>query len=156
MLQCPYKDKGSSLFKMEGCIYKHQLDAKNRMRIPAKIREELGEGYYVSVGSGGCLYVYTKQEMEILQEKLSKLNSFGEKQLKGARLITYNSWQVVEDKQGRLRLPDNLLQIGKIKKNIIVAHGPTNVEIWSEEVWNEYFNDVNLEDVASALELLNQ
>ena len=140
---------------MEGCIYKHQLDAKYRMRVPAKIREKLGEEFYISVGSGGCLYIYTSEEMKALQDKLSKLNSFNERQLKGARLITYNSWKVVEDNQGRLRLPDNLLEIAKITKKIVVAHGPTNIEIWSEEVWNDYFNDVDLNDIASALDVLN-
>ena len=44
--------------------YTHQLDAKNRMRIPAKFREELGDGYYITVGTGGCLFVYDEKQME--------------------------------------------------------------------------------------------
>ena len=55
---------------MSGKNYAHQLDAKNRMRIPAKLREELGTGYTVTVGSGGCLYVYSKEQMHT-QQKLS-------------------------------------------------------------------------------------
>ncbi len=141
---------------MTGKNYTHQLDAKNRMRIPAKLREELGEGYSITLGSGGCLYVYSKEQMEVVTEKLKNLNAYREKQLKPARFILYNTWQAEEDKQGRILLPENLRKYAKIEKNIIVFKGPNCVEIWSEEVWNAYFNDVNFEELADAMDLLNQ
>jgi len=52
--------------------YSHQLDAKNRMRIPAKLREELGESYFITIGTGGCLCVYTEEQMEKRIRKLQK------------------------------------------------------------------------------------
>jgi len=140
---------------MSGKNYTHQLDAKNRMRIPAKLREELGEGYSITVGSGGCLYVYSKEQMEEVKTTLKNINSFREKQLKAARFILYNTWQAEEDKQGRILLPENLRKYAKIEKNVIVFKGPNCIEIWSEEVWNEYFNDVNFEELADALDALN-
>ena len=140
---------------MSGKNYTHQLDAKNRMRIPAKLREELGEGYSITVGSGGCLYVYSKEKMEEVKTTLKNINSFREKQLKAARFILYNTWQAEEDKQGRILLPENLRKYAKIEKNVIVFKGPNCIEIWSEEVWNEYFNDVNFEELADALDALN-
>ncbi len=140
---------------MSGKNYSHQLDAKNRMRIPAKLREELGEGYSITVGSGGCLYVYSKEEMKGVTEKLKTINAYREKQLKAARFVMYNTWQAEEDKQGRILLPENLRKYAKIEKNIIVFKGPNCVEIWSEEVWNEYFSDVNFEELADAMDLLN-
>ncbi len=140
---------------MSGKNYLHQLDAKNRMRIPAKLREELGEGYSITVGSGGCLYVYSAEQMHEVKATLKNINSFREKQLKAARFILYNTWQAEEDKQGRILLPENLRKFAKIEKNVIVFKGPNCVEIWSEEVWNEYFNDVNFEELADALDSLN-
>ena len=139
---------------MSGKNYSHQLDAKNRMRIPAKLREELGEGYAITVGSGGCLYVYTKEQMQEVKATLKNINSFREKQLKAARFVLYNTWEAEEDKQGRILLPENLRKYAKIEKNVIVFKGPNCVEIWSEEVWNEYFNDVNFEELADAIDLL--
>ncbi len=139
---------------MSGKNYTHQLDAKNRMRIPAKLREELGEDYSITVGSGGCLYVYTKAQMQEVKATLNNINSFREKQLKAARFILYNTWQAEEDKQGRILLPENLRKYAKIEKNVIVFQGPNCVEIWAEEVWNEYFNDVNFEDLADALDAM--
>lgn len=140
---------------MAGKNYAHQLDAKNRMRIPAKLREELGEGYSITVGSGGCLYVYTKEQMADVKKNLSNINKFREKQLKVARYILFNTWDAEEDNQGRILIPENLRKYAKIEKNVIVFKGPSCVEIWSEEVWNDYFNDVDFDDLADAMDALN-
>ena len=140
---------------MTGKNYLHQLDAKNRMRIPAKFREELGGVYYITVGTGGCLYVYDEEQMAEVKATLKKLNGFREKQLKAARFILYNTWQAEEDKQGRILIPENLRSYAKIQKNVKVFKGPNCIEIWSEEVWNEYFDDVNFEELADALDALN-
>ena len=135
--------------------YAHQLDAKNRMRIPAKLREELGSNYSITVGTGGCLYVYTEEQMQKVKDTLNNINSFREKQLKAARYILYNTWEAEEDNQGRILIPENLRKYAKIEKNVIVFKGPNCIEIWSEEVWNDYFSDVNFEELADALDALN-
>ena len=140
---------------MTGKNYFHQLDAKNRMRIPAKLRDRLGSNYYVTVGTGGCLYVYTEAQMAEVKDTLNKVNAYRDKQLKAARFILYNTWQAEEDNQGRIRLPENLRKFAKIEKNIIVLEGPNCIEIWSEQVWDEYFSDVNFEILADALDVLN-
>ena len=125
------------------------------MRIPAKLREELGSGYTVTVGSGGCLYVYTAEQMKEVKATLTKINAYRESQLKAARFILYNSWEAEEDKQGRILLPENLRKYAKIVKNVVVFKGPNCVEIWSEEVWNDYFKDVNFGELADALDSLS-
>ncbi len=140
---------------MSGKNYSHQLDAKNRMRIPAKLREELGENYSITVGTGGCLYVYTEAQMKEVRTTLTNVSAYRDKQLKAARFVLYNTWDAEEDKQGRILLPENLRKWAKIQKNVIVFKGPNCIEIWSEEVWNDYFNDVNFDELADALEQLN-
>ena len=124
------------------------------MRIPAKLREELGEEYFVTVGSGNCLCVYTASQMEEMKKALSSVNPYREKEAKAARFIIYNTWQAEEDKQGRILLPENLRKYAKIEKNVLVFKGINSVEIWSEEVWNEYFKDVNFSDLADAFDCL--
>ena len=136
---------------MTGKNYSHQLDAKNRMRIPAKLREELGTDYSVTVGSGGCLYVYSKEQTLALKQKLNSINSYKEEHLKAARFVLYNLWEAVEDKQGRILLPENLRNYAKLEKNVVVVKGPNCIEIWSEEVWNAYFKDVNISVLAEAM-----
>ena len=135
--------------------YSHQLDAKNRMRIPAKLREELGEGFYLTVGTGGCLYAYSKEEAEKVKATLKNINPYREKQLKAARFVLFNLREIEEDSQGRFVLPEHLRNYAGIEKNLVIFKGPTCVEIWAEEKWNEYFKDVNFEDIADAIDELN-
>lgn len=139
---------------MAGKNYSHQLDAKNRMRIPAKLREELGDGYTVTVGSGGCLYVYSAEQMQEVKATLTNINPYREKELKAARFILFNAWDAEEDNQGRILLPENLRKYAKIDKNIVVFKGPNCIEIWSEEVWSGYFDDVSFDNLADALDAL--
>jgi MraZ protein len=139
---------------MAGKNYSHQLDAKNRMRIPAKLREELGDNYSITIGTGGCLYVYTEEQMAEVKKTLANVNAYRDKHLKAARYILYNTWQAEEDNQGRILLPENLRKYAKIQKNILVFQGPNCIEIWAEEVWNEYFSDVNFDELADALDAL--
>ena len=53
--------------------YSHSLDSKNRMIVPAKLREGLGEKFVITKGLDGCLYAYPISEWEMLEEKLKKL-----------------------------------------------------------------------------------
>jgi MraZ protein len=148
--------KGEVRFNMAGKSYLHQLDAKNRMRIPAKLREELGDNYTISIGAGGCLNVYTEAQMKDLKDTLKNVNPFRDKQLQAARYILYYSWEAEEDKQGRILIPENLRKYAKIEKNVTVFKGPNCIEIWSEEVFNNYFNDVSFDTLADALDSIKQ
>ena len=139
---------------MSASNYNHQLDAKNRMRIPAKFREELGANYTITIGVDGCLNVYSAEQVAELKELLGKINGFRKGPVRAERLILSNMWDAVEDNQGRIRLPENLRTYAKIVKNVKVFKGPTCIEIWSEEVWNDYFKDVNFNDLADAIDSL--
>ena len=132
--------------------YAHQLDAKNRMRIPAKYRAELGDGYTVTIGTGGCLAVYSAEQWEKMKKMLSEVNPYREKQVQTARFILYYSWEAAEDNQGRILLPQNRRDYAKINKNVVVMKGPSNIEIWSEEVLNDYFKGVSFESLADAFD----
>lgn len=139
---------------MTGKNYSHQLDAKNRMRIPAKLKDDLGETYYITVGTGNCLYVYSEEQMREVKATLLNINPYDEKPLKVARFILYNTWEAEEDKQGRILIPENLRSYAKITKNVKVFKGPNCIEIWSEEVWNDYFKDIDFKVLADAVDAI--
>ena len=134
--------------------YVHQLDAKNRIRIPAKLKEQLGENYSITVGAGGCLNVYTSTEIEKVKKELQSINDYRESDLKAARFILYNIWDAEEDNQGRILLPENLRIYAKLKKNLVIYKGPNCIEIWAEEIWNDYMNNLNFNDLADAVDSL--
>ena len=109
-------------------LYEHQLDAKNRMRIPAKVREELGNNYSITVGSGGCLYVYTEEQMKEVKATLKNINAYREKQLKAARFILYNTWEAEEDKQEELKTSksEKIMVFNKRRGIIVKSEGFIN------------------------------
>ena len=132
-------------------VYRHQLDAKNRMRIPAKFREELGEKFVVTIGSGGCLSVYSQEKSQEIKQQLSKVSSFDEKAMKTVRIMTFYTWDAEEDKQGRILIPQELRDYAKIQKDVIVIKTFDGFEIWSSEVWADYCKDINFSDLAATL-----
>lgn len=136
-------------------LYKHQLDAKNRMRIPAKLREGLGDGYSITCAAGGCLSVMSKAETDELLNKFSKVSRFNARAQKVIRFFVSNLWEAEEDKQGRILIPENLRKFAKLDKNLIILRNVNGIEIWSEEVWNEYMSDMDINGLDEQLEELD-
>ncbi len=123
--------------------YNHQLDAKNRMRIPAKLRKELGEEYYFAKGANRCIYVFPKQEVEAQFEQLKSIKLSELDKQKGMRAFAKSFVAAVEDGQGRVILPPELRAhagMGKDDKDLVICGAVTRVEIWSKKVYDEYFS----------------
>lgn len=123
--------------------YNHQLDAKNRMRIPAKLRKELGDEFYFAKGTDGCVFVYPKAEVEAILEKLKDI-TLGDPRQRSARAFLKTVLSVKEDEQGRLLLsPEMRAHIGleKDDKDLVVCGAGTRVEIWSRKTYDSYFGD---------------
>ena len=123
--------------------YNHQLEAKNRMRIPAKLRKELGEEYYFAKGANRCIYVFPKQEVEAQFEQLKSIKLSELDKQKGMRAFAKSFVAAVEDGQGRVILPPELRAhagMGKDDKDLVICGAVTRVEIWSKKVYDEYFS----------------
>lgn len=121
--------------------YFHQLDAKNRIRIPAKLKKDLGEGFYFAYGSNHSISVFTKERMEQILDSLgeTKLSDL-EAQMR-VRRFTRTCVQPEEDAQGRIVLSAELRRhalIGKDDKDLVICGAVNRVEIWSRKVYEEY------------------
>ena len=115
--------------------YSHSLDAKKRVFIPAKFREELGETFYITRKFDTYLSVYTSDDWDTYIEKIEKLpESIGSEIqdfiLGGAQKCTL-------DGSGRIIIEDRLLKHAKIDKNIVFVGAGKQIRVWSEELWNE-------------------
>lgn len=132
--------------------YNHSLDIKNRMIIPAKFREELGDTFVATKGLDGCLYVYPMSEWRILEEKLKKLPLTSKDARAFVRFFYSGANEINIDKQGRALLPQNLLEYGQINKEIVVIGVMTRIEIWSKEKWNDYNDsDIDFDEIAEKM-----
>lgn len=121
--------------------YRHTLDDKGRLRMPAKLKETLSADFIVTKGTSSCLFVFPKSyfEQEFLN-KLSAVPTFSEAQ-HSIRLLLSSSSPAQEDAQGRFLLPQNLKDFAHIAKNVVFLGVGNRIEIWSEEVWNNYRGD---------------
>ena len=121
--------------------YYHQLDEKNRLRIPAKLRNGLGNNYIIMKGSNSCLFVYSSSEMQaLMNEKLKSVPLSDVVAQKSIRMLFSSGFEVEEDNQGRFTLPQNLKEFAGIKKNIVSVGVGNRIELWAEENWKEYNN----------------
>lgn len=129
--------------------YQHAVDAKNRIIIPSKLREKLGNTFVMTKGLDGCIYVYPLNEWNILEDKLKKLPLTNKNARVFVRFFFSGATEVELDKQGRVLLPQNLIEYANIIKDLITVGVSNRVEIWSKEKWNEY-NEQNIDFEAIA------
>ena len=122
--------------------FNQMLDGKNRMRLPAKYRSQLGNDYYILNGANGCLMVMDGARFKALTAKFEQI-PFSD--IQARRAVTKIMTGVVEpeeDAQGRFVLPQKSKKYAGIEKNIVIAGAFDHVEIWSEERYNELgYND---------------
>lgn len=129
--------------------YKHNLDPKNRIIMPAKFREELGEVFYVTKGLSGCLLAMPSDQWEAFVNQISSRPVPEAEALQrffcaGADAATPNS-------QGRFLIPDDLREYAGIEKEVTIVGTGKKVEIWSSEKWSEVSNADSMQNIAELM-----
>lgn len=118
--------------------YKHNLDPKGRVAIPAKFREELKAGAIITRGLDNCLFVFAAKEWEDLAKKLVALPIAQANSRAFGRLMLAGASNAEVDSQGRVLIPDYLRRYAGLKKEVILAGLYSRAEIWDSERWSEY------------------
>ncbi len=133
--------------------HEHALDDKNRLTLPAKLREQLGERVVVSRGLDGCLYVYSQPEWARLADRVGSLDPFSREARTMQRWFFASGSDAELDKQGRMVIPAALLKIAGIGREVTVAGVYDHLEIWDRAAWREQQQTVegSAEDVAERL-----
>ena len=133
--------------------YKHSIDAKNRLFIPAKYREELTreqESFMIAKSiRENCLKVYSMSEWEEYISPILKMDRKASEAI--LRALHRDAAQVTPDAQGRIVLPVALVAYASITKGAVVVGCGKYAEIWSEETYEEM---VKCEDLAGMKDLL--
>lgn len=134
--------------------YRHSLDSKGRLILPAKIREELGDTFTITRGLDGCLYIYAPEDWKKFSEKIHGLPQSSKQSRKVQRHFIGASQNCEVDKQGRFLIPSSLRDDAHIEKDVTVLGLWDHIELWSSEVYEAYQNDddVSIEDMAAELD----
>jgi MraZ protein len=117
--------------------FQHSLDTKGRVILPARYRDQLAEGAYVTKGRGGCLSVFTSEDFEDVASQVREQSKRGAKELNAARTFFSGAQEVKPDKQGRVALPQNLREYAGLTREVVVAGVFSRIEIWDRDRWRE-------------------
>lgn len=118
--------------------YRHTIDSKKRLSMPAKFREELGRTVIVTRGFENCLVVYTVKQWEPESEKLSKLPSSQAEARAYARIVLAGAMSIDLDKLGRILIPDYLKEYAGLIKDVVVCGLSNRLEVWDANAWEQY------------------
>jgi MraZ protein len=135
--------------------YQHSIDAKGRLFIPTRLREELGDTFYVTIaGTDPCLAVYSESGWDKLTEKIESLPQAKSKILR--RQLFSNAAKCEPDAQGRILLPQKLRQYAGLEKDVVIAGVSSRAEIWNAEKWAALeTEELSPENLAALMEELN-
>ena len=130
--------------------YQHNIDAKGRLIMPAKFRAELGENFVVTRGMDGCLFIYPQSEWEKLEEKLNQLPLAKKDARLFVRFFYSAATEITLDKQGRMNLPQTLIQHAKLEKSCQIIGVSNRIEIWNADLWTTFSQEAeeNFDEIA--------
>ena len=138
-------EKGGNTKMFKG-VFEHQLDDKNRLRIPSKFKKELtgehGEKTYSFFrGMNRCICVMAD---DLLDDTISNIADEGISESNEASTLFFGSiFSAEEDAQGRVVLPTSLKKMAGINKNIVTLGRGKRLEIWAAEKYYEYIDGID-------------
>lgn len=121
--------------------YRHNLDAKKRLVIPAKFRALLGDTLVLAAGEGGCIAVYTPDAWNELCARLEQIPYTDKAGMRYRRAISSSAADVSCDSMSRVQLTPGLIKYAGLNKNCLIIGNVGRVEIWDEDRWNSYIGD---------------
>lgn len=128
--------------------YEHSLDAKGRLIMPAKLRQDMGEKFIVTKGLDGCLFAFSQNEWLNFETKLKTLPLSDKNARNFVRFFLSGATECELDKQGRFLIPANLRNAASLIKEAIVIGVGTRLEIWNKETWEKCDEDISADEIA--------
>ena len=132
--------------------YKHSLDSKGRIFIPAKLRDELGEVFFVTLSMDRCLCAYSKENWQSLSEKVNAMPYVKQRKM---RPLFAHAARCELDAQGRALIPQSLRDYAGLVKNVTVVGCNNHAELWDSEAWKSIYEaETTPENIAAVMEEL--
>ncbi len=128
--------------------YSHNLDAKNRLIMPAKFREQLGDSFVATKGLDGCLFVYPLTEWKKIEERFSQTPLTTKDARKFSRFFFAGAAECEIDKQGRVLLPATLKEYAGIEKEVVSVGVLNRIEIWAKDRWETEGTYDDMDEIA--------
>lgn len=118
--------------------YRHTLDAKGRLIIPSKFRENFGDRLIATRGLDRCLFLYPLPEWQRLEEKLRNLPLAQREARAFVRFFFSGAMECEFDRQGRIGLSLALREYAGLEKECVIIGVSSRAEVWAEDEWETY------------------
>ncbi|PIS07888.1 cell division/cell wall cluster transcriptional repressor MraZ [Candidatus Berkelbacteria bacterium CG10_big_fil_rev_8_21_14_0_10_43_13] len=134
--------------------YSHSIDEKGRLSVPVKFRADLATGAVLTRGLDGCLWLYTVEEWQKIADEVSALPITQKKARSFSRFVLSGAMDLNLDKAGRINCPKYLNDYAGIKNKVVITGMHNRLEIWAEEKWSKFRDEMekNSDEVAEELE----
>ena len=134
--------------------YEHSADAKGRVIMPAKLRDDIGDKFILTKGLDGCLFAYSQTEWTNFEEKLKTLPLTNKNARDFVRFFLSGAIECEIDKQGRFLIPGNLRGYAKLDKEIVIIGVGTRIEIWNKASWIQSEENISADEIAENMDKL--
>ncbi len=134
--------------------YGHSLDAKGRLIMPVKLRQDMGEKFIVTKGLDGCLFAFSQEEWLNFETKLKELPLSDKNSRNFVRFFFAGATECETDKQGRFLIPSNLRVAASLEKEAIIIGVGTRLEIWDKATWEKCDKDISADEIAANMTML--
>ncbi len=134
--------------------YTPKLDDKGRVILPAKFRDQLAPGMFVTRGQERCLYVFSQREFEDINEKIRQASITSKQSRDFIRLFLSGASQEFPDSQNRIIIPQNLRSYAGLDRELTVIGAGARAEIWDTETWNTYYENAESDFVNTTEEVI--
>lgn len=132
--------------------FNHNIDAKGRLIIPSRFREELGENSVLTRGMDDCLSIYPQEAWKAFEEKLASLPLTSKDARTFTRFFVSGATPCELDRQGRILVPSTLREYAGLEKDVILAGNLDRIEIWSKSRWEKSNNYEDMDAIAKGLQ----
>jgi MraZ protein len=123
--------------------FEHNLDDKGRVIVPVRFRDALADGYFITRGLDGCLWLFPMVTWQGFSEKLtqSRITQHDARQLD--RLL-FSGTDGELDKQGRLNIPSSLRSHAGLDLGgpVVVLGVKNRIELWEPARWADITGQV--------------
>ncbi len=121
--------------------YYYSVDHKGRIAVPAKFRKvllpEADSTYVVTKGFDKCLSLYSLDQWMNFADSLAKLPKTKRQSRNVVRWFMANAERVLVDSQGRIKIPQHLLEYAGVKKDAVIIGVYDRMEIWNRKDYEE-------------------
>ena len=134
--------------------YEHAIDEKNRLTLPARFRRELEDGVVITKGIDATLDVYPRERWtSVVESRLADLDPFARETRELQRYFFSGAVAAAPDRQGRVMLPQRLLERTRLGREVVLVGVYDHLEIWDRAAWAEHLQGVEgrVDDVAERL-----